>query len=85
MNKSYNLTEVNHLYNIKDRVFIYESGKIIHCIVTTLYVRIDEEGIHVLYGVKGDSEFVNRILHSSYEEDRLSSSLEEIINHIEVL
>lgn len=76
--------EINNKYNVNDRVFVYSEGYIIHAKVTRIEVIITNE-ISFTYYLEGDSEQANDKLDYSYGEEELSPTLEDIINHIEVL
>lgn len=76
--------EINNKYNINDRVFVYSEGYIIHAKVTRIKIVITNN-ISYTYYLEGDSEQANDKLDYSYTEDQLSPTLEDIINHMEVL
>ena len=78
--------EIEHKYNIDDRVFVYSNGYIIYAKINKIAIVIsDSTTCTIKYLLKGDNDFANEKLETSYKEEQLSPTLEDIVNHMEVL
>ena len=77
--------ELKNKYNINDRVFILEHGHVIHARITKIDAEITEDKTELYYYLTGDSSYAQDYIENAYEEDQLSTTIEELINKLEVL
>lgn len=77
--------EIGNKYNIGDEVYVLEIGKFIRGKVHHIEVDIIKDKIKCYYFLEGATELGNDYIQNPYEEDELSSTLEELIKKIGVI
>ena len=77
--------EINNKYNLNDTVYVFTGKNIVKATVSRIDVSIKPDKIEYEYFLNADTEYAQDYLNYSYEEEELSPTIEDIINHIEVL
>ncbi|MBO7691174.1 MAG: hypothetical protein J6T10_00890 [Methanobrevibacter sp.] len=77
--------EINNKYNLNDTVFVFTGKNIVKATIIGIDASIRHNKIDFDYYLNADSDYAQEQLDVCYKEEELSPSIEDIVNHIEVL
>ena len=78
--------EIKNKFNIDDIVYVYDKGLIIRCNVRCIEIKVRPDKVQIVYELNGVDKYGDDMLnYHQWEEEEISSSIQDIINHIEVI
>ena len=78
--------EIKNKFNIDDIVYVYDKGFIIKCNVRSIDIKVTPDKVEIEYELNGVESYGDDMLsYHHWEEEEISSSVQDIINHLEVI